>query len=64
MCDRKHHDEVKPVPTEPEYMVERHVTSTAQREPRCAGPSNPAAEQGERDRESTLQLSTLAFDDK
>lgn len=36
MCEERH-DEVKPVPTELEYTVERHVTSAAQREPRVSG---------------------------
>lgn len=34
MCDERH-DEVKPVPTELENMLERHVSSAAHGEPRC-----------------------------
>lgn len=32
ICGRKYQCEVKPVPTELEYMEEEHVTSAAQRE--------------------------------
>lgn len=32
ICGRKYQCEVKPVPTELEYMEEEHVISTAQRE--------------------------------